>query len=142
MLAALLAACTGIPDRNGEAAVPSGAGAADGLAATLNVGVHGDTARLELHVTNETAAAVTLEFPTAQRYDFEIRTGSGELSWRWSDDMMFGQVLGREVLAAGQTLRYEAAWVATGAGDYVATGRVVSTNLPVELRTPFRMPGS
>jgi hypothetical protein len=54
---------------------------------------------------------------------------------------MFTQALGREVVLAGESLRYAAVWSAPGAGAYIATARLVSTNYPVELRTSFQVPG-
>lgn len=108
------------------------------LGATMNVRVEGDTVRLVLHVTNLTDDAVTLEFATAQRYDFEVSRVDGGVVWRWSDEMMFAQVEGRETLEPGESRRYEETWVApTAAGSYVATGRLTSGNRPVELRTEF-----
>jgi hypothetical protein len=116
-----------------------GAGAPSELGAALNVRVEGDSVRLELHITNATGGPLTLEFGTAQRYDFEILGSGGEAVWRWSDDMMFAQVLGEEVLAAGETRRYGAVWPAPGAaGSYVARALLLSLNYPVELRTEFR----
>jgi hypothetical protein len=139
MLAVMVlgAGCAVLPGR-GEADV--GAGSPAELGATLNVRVAADSVRLELHVTNVTAEVLRLEFATAQRYDFEVSV-AGARVWRWSDDMMFAQVLGQEVVLPGESRRYTAAWPATGAsGAYTATGWLTSTNYPVELRTAFRLP--
>jgi hypothetical protein len=136
LLAAMLTACG--PARQ-EYDVDAGTAPAE-LGSTLNVRVEGDSARLELHVTNVTTEPVTLEFATSQRYDFEVLTESGERLWRWSDEMMFAQVLGEEVLAVGETRSYSAPWPAVAAGGaYVARAQLTSLNYPVALQTVFRV---
>lgn len=123
-----------------EADVAGGEGAPAELGATLNVRVQADSAELELHVTNVAGAAVTLEFATAQRYDFEVLDEGGAVVWRWSADQVFAQMLGEEVLQAGESRRYAAVWPTQGGrGEYVARGLLTSRNYPVELRTPFRV---
>lgn len=120
------------PDADEGGVVPSD------LGATLNVRVESDTVRLVLHVMNLTEEALTLEFDTAQRYDFEVARADGAVVWRWSDDMMFAQVEGRESLEPGESRRYEETWIAPKSGEtYMATGRLTSRNRPVELRTEF-----
>jgi hypothetical protein len=136
---ALVAGCRGTPP-----ATPGGdmgAGSSEELASALNVTVAGADVRFELHVTNATGGPLELEFASAQRYDFSVRDGTGEVVWRWSDEMAFAQVLGTESLAPGETRRYGANWEASGReGEFTATGRLTSTNYPVELRTAFRLP--
>jgi hypothetical protein len=135
----VLGACTAAPP-----AVDNelGAGAPPELGSALNVGVAGDSVRLELHVTNVTNGPLRLEFATSQRYDFAIADPAGVEMWRWSADMMFAQALGEETLLAGETRRYTASWGggAGAVGEFTATGRLTSTNYPVELRTRFRLP--
>jgi hypothetical protein len=137
ILGVLLVGCTAAaPVMDGEMAV-----APPELGSALNVTVAGDSVRLELHITNVSGGPLTLEFATAQRYDFEVEEAAGGLAWRWSDEMMFAQVLGEERLEAGESRRYTAGWSAPGgSGDYVARGRLTSTNYPVDLRTQFRLP--
>jgi hypothetical protein len=112
------------------------------LGSTVNVRVDGDSVRFELHVTNVTREAVTLEFGSAQRYDFVVSDAEGRVLWQWSAERSFAQVVGREVLQPDESRRFEAAW-SPGAlrGEYVATGRLTSLNYPVELRTVVRLPG-
>jgi hypothetical protein len=120
--------------------VPQSHGVSVELGATLNVRVEGDSVRFELHVTNVTSDAIVLEFPTAQRYDFEVRTETGRVLWRWSDEMAHAQVVGHEVLAAGASERYVAVHGAAElAGGREAYGRLTSTSHPVELRTPVQL---
>ncbi|HUF51179.1 MAG TPA: BsuPI-related putative proteinase inhibitor [Longimicrobiales bacterium] len=137
--ALILAAGCGRGSRTVE--VPAGAGSAPGLGSSLNVRVSGDSAHFELHITNTTSGPVTVSYMSAQRYDFEVTRGSGEVVWRHSADQLYAQVTGREVLQAGETKRYVATWIARGhTGDYVATARLTSDSHPVELRTVFRLP--
>ena len=128
--------CTAAPGPGSEQM----GGSPEELGSALNVTVAGDSVRLELHVTNATEAPLLLEFPTSQRYDFAVLEGGAEV-WRWSSDMMFAQALGTEELLPGESRRYMTNWPVPGrAGDYVAEGRLTSTNYPVALRTSFRLP--
>lgn len=121
--------------------VPAGMGSPPELGSSLNVRVVEDTVVLEIHVTNVTSGPITLEFMTTQRYDFAISTEAGESLWSWSAARSFGEALGYETLEPGQSQRYMATWESGGhAGDFVATGRIVSANYPVELKTGFRLP--
>jgi hypothetical protein len=134
---ALLLACA--PARQ-EVDMEAGGESPPELASGLNVRVEADATRLELHVTNAADAPITLEFATAQRYDFEVLDGSGVVVWRWSDDLMFAQVLGEEVLASGETRSYrEALPELPQPGEYMARALLMSHNYPVDMRTPFRV---
>lgn len=119
----------------------AGAGSPPGLGSSMNVRVVEDTVVLEIHVTNTTSSPISLEFTSTQRYDFEIATPAGEGLWRWSADRSFAQVMEQETLQPGETRRYSETWVGAGReGDFIATGWVVSSNYPVELRTGFQLP--
>jgi hypothetical protein len=125
----------GLPD------VEPGLGSPSELGSSLNVRVVGDSARLEIHVTNVTSSPIVLEFMTMQRYDFEVSSPDGDPVWQWSADKAFGEALGSESLGPGESRRYEATWAGGGgSGDFIATARIVSANYPVELRTAFRLP--
>jgi len=113
------------------------------LASSLSVQVEGDTVALALHVTNTGESAVELEFATGQRYDFVIRDEAGQVVWSWAADRMFPQALGAERLEPGETVRYEAVWLAEGRqGGFEAEGRLVVMDRPIERRTEFRIGGS
>lgn len=119
-----------------------GAGSPEELGSSFNVRVEGDTVHFEVHVTNVTDRPLVLEFGSAQRYDVEVRDDDGDAVWQWSADRVFAQVVGREDLAAGASMRFTTEWLGAEAGEeYVATGRLTSMNYPVELRTRFRVPG-
>jgi hypothetical protein len=135
IMLALLAGCAPLVQAGPEA---GGRGAE--LGSALNVRVEGDSVRFELHLTNIAGAPVVLEFPTAQRYDFEVRAAAGRVLWRWSDEMAHAQVLGREVLAPGESQRYVVVHSrADLAGGRVAYGRLTSTSHPIELQTPIEL---
>jgi hypothetical protein len=134
-----MAAALGCSPR--AAVVDAGTGTPPELGSSLNVRVVADTVVLEIHITNVAADPITLEFMTTQRYDFEVSTLAGERVWRWSAERAFGEALGQEELQPGQSQQYTATWWGGGReGDFAATGRVVSTTYPVELRTSFRLP--
>ena len=110
------------------------------LATSLEVEVAADVVRLTLHVTNPTTAAVRLEFPSAQRYDFAVLTTGGEEVWRWSADQMFAQVVGTETVPPSGTLRYRAEWRPGGRkGAFVALGVLTAQQHRSEQRSEFEV---
>jgi hypothetical protein len=112
-----------------------------GLVVSMDIRMRGDTADFGLHIGNATVESIVLEFATAQRYDFAVLTLDGEELWRWSADQLFAQFLGEELLEPGETIEYRATWAARAApGRYVAEGRLVATNRPLELRMEFEIP--
>ena len=139
-LAAVLAAgCTKTVGPTGS--LVRSAAADEEMASSLQVRVSGNSVRMDLYVTNSTSADMPLEYPTAQRYDFEVQTPSGERLWRWSDGRMFAQVAGTEALGAGQTLQHGAAWDGgSRRGRYVAVARLTAANRSVERRAFFDVP--
>jgi hypothetical protein len=111
-------------------------GLAAALVSSLDVRVVDAEMHFALHVTNGSAAAVELEFPTAQRFDFEVRRPGGPLLWSWSAERAFAQVVGTERLEPGESRTYRAQWRAdTGPGRYVAAGRLTTVPVVVDLQT-------
>ena len=111
------------------------------LASSLEVKVGTDSVRFVLHVTNPGGAGVELEYATAQRFDFVVESGGGEEVWRWSAERRFEEVVGREVVGGGETVRYEAAWHAgVRAGEYVGVGLITARDAGVEQRLAFTLP--
>jgi hypothetical protein len=91
-----------------------------------------------LKVCNQTSGTVTREFGSSQRYDFEVKR-DGEVVWRWSDGMVFTQVVGEESWKGNECKTWTEEWDATtseGApvptGEYSAVGILESSP---ELRT-------
>lgn len=84
---------------------------------------------LELTGTNDGQAALVLDFPDGQRYDFEVISEEGAVVWQWAEGRFFAQVLGRETLEPGASLRW------TGrieAGLPAGVYRVIATLTTVE----------
>lgn len=87
---------------------------------------------LELTGTNDGQATLVLDFPDGQRYDFEVISEDGVVVWHWAEGRFFAQVLGRETLEPGASLRW------TGrieAGLPAGVYRVIATLTTVEPRT-------
>lgn len=84
---------------------------------------------LELTGTNDGPATLVLDFPDGQRYDFEVISEDGAVVWNWAEGRFFAQVLGRETLEPGASLRW------TGrieAGLPAGVYRVIATLTTVE----------
>jgi hypothetical protein len=91
-------------------------------------------------VRNEDAAAAVLTFATTQRYDVEIRDLRDTLLWRWSEGMMFGQVLGEERIAAGDSLGFtERCPAPSRSGRYQIIGRIPAVERVFEARTRIQV---
>ena len=69
----------------------------------------GEPIMLTLRVINDASKAVSLNFPTAQRFDLLVQNQQGREVWRWSGGRFFAQMLGTEVLKpSGGELLYHA----------------------------------
>jgi len=87
----------------------------------------GDPITLELIVLNEASSEAVIDFANGQRYDFEILGTDGSVSWHWAEDMFFTMALGREVVAHGETLRWQETFAAgLPAGSYRVVGTLAS----------------
>jgi hypothetical protein len=110
------------------------------MASSLEVKASTDSVRFVLHVTNTGTQPAALEFSSAARYDFEVRTAAGQKVWRWSDDQMFAQMVGSETIPAGATRDFSAKWLPGGqSGAFIAIGSVVATNRKIEQRANFEI---
>ena len=87
---------------------------------------------LELTGTNEGQAALILDFPDGQRYDFEVISDDGAVVWHWAEGRFFAQVLGRETLDPGASLHWTAR---IEAGLPAGVYRVLATLTTVEPHT-------
>lgn len=81
--------------------------AAQGLSYTLTRSAR-DARNVQLQVTNNTSRAVTLSFPTSQRFDMVLWDAAGNPAWRWSDGQMFAQRAGQVRLNPGAGLTFDA----------------------------------
>ena len=110
------------------------------LVTSIEAEVRGDSVHFGLHVTNPGTQPIALEFNTAARYDFEVRTPEGAEVWRWSADQMSAQVLGAETIAPGETVRYRASWAPGDRhGTFIVVGRIQATNRQIEQRADFEI---
>lgn len=115
---------------------PAGDGSGRELRLSLSTGAEAPTAAtpvvLELTGTNDGQAALVLDFPDGQRFDFEVISEDGAVVWRWAEGRFFAQVLGRETLEPGASQHW------TGrieAGLPAGVYRVLATLTTVEPRT-------
>ena len=92
--------------------------------------VPGDTIRAQLTVSHGGGPAVTLEFGTSQRCDFEIQDAAGTTVWRWSTDRAFAQMMSEEILGPGRPplVCREQLPAPLSAGRYRLVGSVASGN--------------
>ncbi|GBC77557.1 hypothetical protein HRbin08_01035 [bacterium HR08] len=107
--------------------------------------IPGPTVRARIRLTNESAEALALDFPSSQRFDFLLENERGEVVFRWSEGKIFLPVLGREIVRPGDSLVYEATFALPGsdrgmlpAGRYALRGVLVaetpfSGTLPVRI---------
>jgi hypothetical protein len=139
LLALLVAvsACASPPVEEQPAVVETRA--VEDVVTSLEVKVIRDSVQLVLHATNPTSRPLTLEFSTAQRYDFVVSDANGREVWRWSADQMFAQALGREVLAPGATRQYREVWVGARPGRYIARGQVPASGRRLETQLEFEV---
>jgi len=91
----------------------------------------GDAIEMTLKVSNQAGQDVTLKFKDSQRFDFVIEK-NGERLWRWSDGLMFMQVLGEQRLSPGQTITYTARFEGNlKPGTYKVSGMIVDRHTPL-----------
>jgi hypothetical protein len=69
-----------------------------------------ESAALTLTVTNLAPYAVTVVFDTGKFYDFTAANSSGTTVWTWSNGKSFDPNPQQLVLAAGETVQYQATW--------------------------------
>jgi hypothetical protein len=95
----------------------------------------GEPIALMLGVRNPTDAAITLRFPTGQRYDFVIESPAGVEVWRWSTGRMFAQALGQQAVPTGWELNYNETYGGRLApGTYRVRGFLTTTDEQLEAR--------
>ena len=100
-----------------------------GLIATLSTdrpaSAPGEPVTLTLTIRNATSAPLTLEFASAQRYDFTIADADTREVWTWSTGQQFAQMLGEETIGAGDSVVYRERFAGRlAAGRYRAWGMV------------------
>jgi hypothetical protein len=130
-----LCACAG----PGDEATAAGA-VTDGVASSMEVQVASSSVRLVLHATNTGAEPLELTFPSSQRYDFIVRTESGDEVWRYSDGMGFLQALTEDTLPAGASWAMEATWdPGDRSGVYEAEGILTARDVEIRQVATFEL---
>jgi hypothetical protein len=139
LLAATLMVCACAPRAYEERERTGQTRATGDVVTSLEVKVVPDSVQLILHATNPTPGPLTLDFNTAQRYDFAILDTGGREVWRWSAERMFAQATGSERLEPGATVEYRGVWATPKPGRYVARGSVVATGRQLEGQIEFEV---
>jgi hypothetical protein len=110
------------------------------LATSVEVEVGANNVRMVLHVTNPTNQPVTLEFSSAQKYDFAVLSSDGREVWRWSKDMGFAAALTSQTIPAGATATFSESWQpGTRSGSFTAIAELTSTSHRLAERTEFQI---
>ena len=118
---------------------------------TSNSFLMAEPIRFDVEIQNQANQATTLQFSTAQIYDFVVvDAGTNRLRWRWSDGMAFAQVATQLTFAAYGSRSYSIVWngiLSDGtqlpSGSYQARGMIVADNfltdplLPSDLGSPL-----
>ena len=106
------------------------------LAGQLDVDVTEDSVAFAFTVRNEGDERAELTFADAQKADFAVLDGDDEV-WRFSDGMMFAQMLQTESIAPGGVVTYDGTWESPRPGDYDVVATLVANNASVEARDSF-----
>jgi hypothetical protein len=117
------------------------AGDANPLAVSFQIQA-GDSVAFLLQATNTTRAPLAIQFPSGQSYDFSVED-AGRTVWRWSEGMMFTQMVRNETLAPGETRTYREVWhpaASLRGKSLTATARLTSSNHAAVRTQTFRLP--
>lgn len=85
----------------------------------------GQTVRLTIRLVNNAGRPTTLTFPSSQKYDFWVTSGTREI-WRWSADRMFAQEITHHELQGQTGTTFSEGWPATERGKLVAHARLTA----------------
>lgn len=107
-----------------------------GLEGSLDVSTSGRTATFTFTVENTGDTPVSMQFRSGQTFDLVVESEAGEV-WRWSDGMMFTQMLQSQAVDPGELMRETATWENADPGDYEARAWITATDVDCEARTSF-----
>jgi hypothetical protein len=115
--------------------------ASGSLVSSLQVEPSREKVHFVYQVTNVSANAVPLTFPSGQSFDVVV-TAAGQERWRWSADRAFTQAVRDEPIPPGETVRFTAEWAAPPGttGDLVARAYLSAMEHRAEQQTAFRLP--
>jgi 2',3'-cyclic-nucleotide 2'-phosphodiesterase (5'-nucleotidase family) len=149
---------TTAPPAAGEGTSPPAAGELGeplGQASASQGGLHYELAmyakdgayELHLRVTNDGAAPVQLEFPTAERFDFRVYRGS-DIVWNYNHNRFFLQAIQTQTVDPGESLDFKGLWPGTAndrtglsPGVYHVEGICNLTSAPVRLGFDLTLTG-
>lgn len=97
----------------------------------------GSEVRFALAVVNASDKRVEVEFPDGRTRDFAVYDAAGHEVWRASRGRLYTQLVQNRLLAAGDSVVYEAAWHPAAPGRYAVVAELRSTNHPVTRRSEF-----
>lgn len=106
------------------------------LDGTLEVSVGADAVAFAFTVENAGDGDRDLQFSDSQTFDVVVAE-DGEEVWRYSEGMMFAQMLSTETLPAGGTETFEAEWTDPSVGEYEARATLAATNADCEATARF-----
>ena len=106
------------------------------LDGTLDVSVGADAVGFAFTVENAGDEDRELQFSDSQTFDVVVEE-DGEAVWRYSEGMMFAQMLSTETLPAGDSETFEAEWEDPAPGDYEARATLEATNADCEASVRF-----
>ncbi len=115
---------------------PAGGPEVDGTLAVAPGGATTDV-HFALAVVNASEKRVEVDFPDGRTRDFAVYDSAGHEVWRASRGQLYTQLLQNTLLAAGDSVVYEAAWRAPAPGRYAVVAELRSSNHPVVRRNEF-----
>ncbi|MFC3957105.1 BsuPI-related putative proteinase inhibitor [Halovivax cerinus] len=104
------------------------------LEGSLDAATDDDSVTFTLTVENTGSEPTTAQFSDGCRVDVAVYDGETEI-WRYTDGMMFMQVLGQERFEPGDPRTFEVTWDDPTAGTFTAVGELTATDRSCEART-------
>lgn len=106
------------------------------LESSLDAATGDDAVTFTLTVTNAGDDPITANFSDGCRADVAVLEDETEV-WRYTDGMMFTQVLGEERFDPGESRTFDLEWSDPQPGAYTAVGDLTARNQSCEARTSF-----
>ncbi len=100
----------------------------------------GAEVRFAFAVVNASDKRLEVDFPDGRTRDFAVYDADGRELWRASRGRLYTQLVQNTLLAAGDSVVYEAAWRAPAPGRYAVVAELRSSNHPVLRRSDFVVP--
>ena len=107
-----------------------------GLTATLDATETDEGVEFTFEVRNDGDDPVELTFRSGQTSDVAV-FDDGEEVWRWSDGMMFTQMIRQTSMGPGEKEVDRKVWESPAPGDYEAVATLEANDVDVEARTTF-----